>query len=211
MASVNNVYDFISNQLTLGNIKRSDRITEQYLVDNLGISRTPIREALVKLTADGILEHVPRKGYKVKSYNKKDVQELYTLIGVLDGKIAEMSCKKLDNKDFSLMKFLTESMDSAIPNQLYTKYNELQSQFHDVYMNKCNNKIMVKELQNKKDIFIGKNYMHMGPESINNHLSSANEEHKKLLDLFMKGESRKVRDYLENVHWNPKQAQYDIW
>lgn len=211
MASVNNVYDFISNQLTLGNIKRSDRITEQYLVDNLGISRTPIREALVKLTADGILEHVPRKGYKVKSYNKKDVQELYTLIGVLDGKIAEMSCKKLDNKDFSLMKFLTESMDSAISNQLYTKYNELQSQFHDVYMNKCNNKIMVKELQNKKDIFIGKNYMHMGPESINNHLSSANEEHKKLLDLFMKGESRKVRDYLENVHWNPKQAQYDIW
>ena len=87
MASVNNVYDFISNQLTLGNIKRSDRITEQYLVDNLGISRTPVREALVKLTADGILEHVPRKGYKVKSYNKKDVQELYTLIGVLDGKI----------------------------------------------------------------------------------------------------------------------------
>ncbi|WP_278558341.1 GntR family transcriptional regulator [Limosilactobacillus vaginalis] len=211
MASVNNVYDFISNQLTLGNIKRSDRITEQYLVDNLGISRTPVREALVKLTADGILEHVPRKGYKVKSYNKKDVQELYTLIGVLDGKIAEMSCKKLDNKDFSLMKFLTESMNSAISNQLYTKYNELQSQFHDVYMNKCNNKIMVKELQNKKDIFIGKNYMHMGPESINNHLSSANEEHKKLLDLFMKRESRKVRDYLENVHWNPKQAQYDIW
>ncbi len=211
MASVNNVYDFISNQLTLGNIKRSDRITEQYLVDNLGISRTPVREALVKLTADGILEHVPRKGYKVKSYNKKDVQELYTLIGVLDGKIAEMSCKKLDNKDFSLMKFLTESMNSAISNQLYTKYNELQSQFHDVYMNKCNNKIMVKELQNKKDIFIGKNYMYMGPESINNHLSSANEEHKKLLDLFMKRESRKVRDYLENVHWNPKQAQYDIW
>ena len=211
MASVNNVYDFISNQLTLGNIKRSDRFTEQYLVDNLGISRTPVREALVKLTADGILEHVPRKGYKVKSYNKKDVQELYTLIGVLDGKIAEMSCKKLDNKDFSLMKFLTESMNSAISNQLYTKYNELQSQFHDVYMNKCNNKIMVKELQNKKDIFIGKNYMHMGPESINNHLSSANEEHKKLLDLFMKRESRKVRDYLENVHWNPKQAQYDIW
>ena len=211
MASVNNVYDFISNQLTLGNIKRSDRITEQYLVDNLGISRTPVREALVKLTADGILEHVPRKGYKVKSYNKKDVQELYTLIGVLDGKIAEMSCKKLDNKDFSLMKFLTESMNSAISNQLYTKYNELQSQFHDVYMNKCNNKIMVKELQNKKDIFIGKNYMHMRPESINNHLSSANEEHKKLLDLFMKRESRKVRDYLENVHWNPKQAQYDIW
>ena len=109
------------------------------------------------------------------------------------------------------MKFLTESMNSAISNQLYTKYNELQSQFHDVYMNKCNNKIMVKELQNKKDIFIGKNYMHMGPESINNHLSSANEEHKKLLDLFMKRESRKVRDYLENVHWNPKQAQYDIW
>ena len=53
--------------------------------------------------------------------------------------------------------------------------------------------------------------MYMGPESINNHLSSANEEHKKLLDLFMKRESRKVRDYLENVHWNPKQAQYDIW
>jgi DNA-binding GntR family transcriptional regulator len=211
MTSVNSVYDFISNQLTLGNLKRSDRITEQYLVDNLGISRTPIREALVRLTADGILEHIPRKGYTIKSYSKKDVQELYTLIGVLDGKIAEISCKQLDDKDFSLMKFLYESMNAAISNQLYTKYNELQSQFHDIYMNKCNNKILVNELQNKKDIFIGKNYMHMGPESINNHLSSANEEHKKLLNLFMERKAKEARDYLENVHWNSKQAQYDIW
>ncbi len=43
------VYQFISEQLTLGKLKRKDRLTEQYLVDNLGISRTPIREALLQV------------------------------------------------------------------------------------------------------------------------------------------------------------------
>lgn len=128
---------------------------------------------------------------------KRDVQELYILISVLDGKIVEMACNSLNNDDYALMKFLIESMDAATDNRLYTKYNELQSQFHDVYMIKCGNKIIADELSNKKNIFIEKNYMHTSPETISKHLTSANKEQKKLLDLLKQHKNRDARAYLE--------------
>lgn len=205
------VYNFISSQLTLGELKRSDRITEQYLVDNLGISRTPVREALLQLAADGILEHEPRKGYAVKNHSKRDVEELYVVIGVLDGKVATLALPFLEQTDYAMMNFLIGSMDSAIENGLYTKYNELQSQFHDVYMAKCPNQLLCQELLAKKKIFIGKSYNHMDKETTKEQLLATNQEHKKILELFKIGKTAALRQYIEEVHWVPQHAQYDIW
>jgi DNA-binding GntR family transcriptional regulator len=205
------VYNFISEQLTTGNLKRSDRLTEQYLVDNLGLSRTPIREALLQLTADDIIEREPRKGFKLKVYQKKDVEEIYELIGLLDGKIAEETLPCLTEKDFSLMEFLVDSMDSAIEHKLYTKYNDLQEQFHNIYVAKSRNETMKLELQNKKKIFIGKAYYRIDYDVIKKILMITNEEHRTIINLFRDGKSSEVRNFLEKVHWKKENAQYDIW
>lgn len=205
------VYNFISEQLTLGNLKRDDRITEQFLVDNLGISRTPIREAMLQLASDDILEREPRKGFKLRSYTKYDVENLYQLIGVLDGKIAQLTIDKLTETDFSLMKFLIDSMYSAIENELYTKYNELQEQFHGIYINKCANAIIRNELIIKKKMFIGKTYYRVDSNIINNILHTTNEEHETILRLFQEKKDRELRDFIENTHWKTENAQYDIW
>ncbi|WP_125588447.1 GntR family transcriptional regulator [Companilactobacillus jidongensis] len=205
------VYNFISEQLTLGKLKRSDRLTEQYLVDNLGISRTPVREALIQLSADEILEREPRKGFRIKTYTKKDVEDLYELIGVLDGKIAQMEIDVLTPDDYALMNFLIDSMYSAIDNELYTKYNSLQEQFHNVYLDKCSNSIIKNELITKKKIFIGKAYSRIDKNIIQELLRHTNDEHKQILQYFEEKNTTELRSFLENVHWNIKNAKYDIW
>ncbi|MGM0214076.1 GntR family transcriptional regulator [Enterococcus sp. AZ109] len=205
------VYQFISEQLTLGKLKRDDRLTEQYLVDNLGISRTPVREALLQLASDDILERVPRKGFKLRTYNEKDVEDLYQLIGVLDGKIAELTVDKLDEADYSLMKFLVDSMNSAIENELYTKYNELQHQFHELYTAKCENALLRKEITIKKKMFIGKAYSRIEKEKIKELLLITNREHEEILELFKSKQGAQLRQFLEQTHWRLENAQYDIW
>ena len=205
------VYNFISEQLTSGKLKRSDKLTEQYLADQLGISRTPIREALLQLAADDILEREPRKGFKLKSYSERDVEELYELIGLLDGRVAQLTLPFLTEEDFTVMKFLVDSMYSAINLELYTKYNELQEQFHDVYIKKCENSLLKNELYNKKKIFIGKSYYRVDKDKIKKLLLTTNEEHETIYKLFNEQKDLEVRHYLETVHWNKENARYDIW
>ncbi|GMA07901.1 GntR family transcriptional regulator [Tetragenococcus halophilus subsp. flandriensis] len=205
------VYNFLSEELTRGNLERNDYITEQYLVDNVGLSRTPIREALFQLVAEDILEKEPRKGYKFKSYSASDIKHLYELIGVLDGKVAADTLDKLTKEDYAFMRFLIDSMYSAIKNGLYTKYNELQMQFHNVYTNKSLNNFIVEELINKKNVFIGKAYPKVDPTKLHDLLMQTNKEHEKILKLLKNHDKYGIRKYLEEVHWNESYALYDTW
>ncbi|MGO3733238.1 MAG: GntR family transcriptional regulator [Vagococcus sp.] len=204
------IYNFISEEIILGNLNKNDKLTEQYIAEKLNISRTPVREALFQLTADDILEHTPRKGFKIKDLSKKDMEDIYEIIGLCDGKIASLTIDSLTNKDYATMSFLIESMDSAIKNKLYTKYNELQSQFHNVYITKCSNEKLVHEILKKKKVFIGKCH-NIDPCSIQDTLYRTNREHQTILNLFIEKNTTELRSYLENTHWHIDNAQYDIW
>ena len=60
------VYDYINRLIRTGELKNNDKIDDVALVETLGVSRTPIREALIQLTSDGLLTNKPRKGFFVK-------------------------------------------------------------------------------------------------------------------------------------------------
>ncbi|UQS82996.1 GntR family transcriptional regulator [Bombilactobacillus thymidiniphilus] len=205
------VYNFIAQQLVLGKIQRSEHLTEQSLAEQLGTSRTPIREALLQLEADGVLVRQAHKGFKIRYYTQKDSQELYTLIGLLDGKIAALASPYLTKKDYATMNFLVDSMDSAISNELFIKYNELQEQFHNVYLAKCPNDLLKRDLLNKKRSFIGKNYARLQPKVITDLLQATNQEHASILKLFQAHKIADLRHFIEQTHWSPQNSQYDIW
>ncbi|WP_164845563.1 GntR family transcriptional regulator [Anaerosphaera multitolerans] len=211
MSIKDRVYDFLSMQISSGNMKRNDKITEQYLAEQLGISRTPVREVLFQLSADDILEHEPRKGFKFKQYTKEDVQDYYEMIGVLDAKIASLVVNNLKESDYSLMKFYIDAMSSAIENKLYTKYNDLQITFHNIYINKCENEKMIAEIHRLKKKFIGADYSRIDEKMITTELLKTNTEHMEILKLFKEGRANEVRDYIENVHWSREKALLDNW
>ena len=63
-------------------------IRDRQICDALGVSRTPVREALIQLAADGYLENVPRKGFYVKRVTEDSAREIVEIIGPLDGRAA---------------------------------------------------------------------------------------------------------------------------
>ena len=74
------VYDYIAEQIMEGRLRPSEKISEAAICEELSISRTPVREALIQLAGEEILENVPRKGFIIRHVDLKEARELYEVI-----------------------------------------------------------------------------------------------------------------------------------
>ena len=103
MTLKDHVYEYIADQIRLGDLKPEEKINENGICEKLGISRTPVREALIQLAAEGVLSSNAHRGFVVKKTDVTTVIELYEIIGVLEGLAAKKSCPhQTDRICFSL-------------------------------------------------------------------------------------------------------------
>lgn len=202
------VYNYISGIIASGKLKSDEKINEKNIMDELQISRTPVREALIQLASEGYIENVPRKGFIVKNIDESKVAEIYALLGVLDGFTASLSCTKLDDKDYRKMDMLIFGMTKAIEEEDYSDYYKLQTDFHDTYTCKCGNEELISTIHRLKKFFIRQSY-HKDRSEIQKLLFSAVEEHKVILQLFRDQKTAELDEYLKNVHWSVEYARLD--
>lgn len=204
------VYEYISKGIQEGTLKPNDKLNEQEISDKLGISRTPIREALIQLAADGLLESIPHRGFRVKPLSLKEVTELYIIIGNLDSLAANLALYNLSEEDINQMESLKEEMDEAIKKEEYDRYYKLQIEFHDVYINKCNNKELIRILNQLRMRFIRQSYSNIDKEELLKVLLETNEQHGVIIDLIKARDSKRLENYIKEVHWNTKYAFSDV-
>lgn len=204
------VYEYISKGIQEGTLKPNDKLNEQEISDKLGISRTPIREALIQLAADGLLESIPHRGFRVKPLSLKEVTELYIIIGNLDSLAANLALYNLSEEDINQMEGLKEEMDEAIKKEEYDRYYKLQIEFHDVYINKCNNKELIRILNQLRMRFIRQSYSNIDKEELLKVLLETNEQHGVIIDLIKARDSKRLENYIKEVHWNTKYAFSDV-
>lgn len=204
------VYEYISKGIQEGTLKPNDKLNEQEISDRLGISRTPIREALIQLAADGLLESIPHRGFRVKPLSLKEVTELYIIIGNLDSLAANLALYNLSEEDINQMESLKEEMDEAIKKEEYDRYYKLQIEFHDVYINKCNNEELIRILNQLRMRFIRQSYSNIDKEELLKVLLETNEQHGVIIDLIKARDSKRLENYIKEVHWNTKYAFSDV-
>ena len=80
-------------ELREGRLNPGDRLRETELADRLGVSRTPVREAIRQLEADGIVTHIPRQGAAIRTLDYAEVMELYEMRAVLEGTAARLAAR----------------------------------------------------------------------------------------------------------------------
>lgn len=211
MSPKDRVYQFLSEKISTGELTHNDKITETYLADHLDMSRTPIREALIQLDAEGIIAKSANKGYTLKKLTLEEVNQLYQCIGILDAYAATLALPRLSPADKNELHYLVDVMDVAIKNGMYTRYNELQMAFHNFYTQKCGNHILINELARLKNSFVGKSYSLSNPAQIEKVLFNTNAEHKFILELFEKGDIQALQNYIQQTHWSKVHAKYDLF
>ena len=204
------VYDYIANQILVGKLHPEDKINENSICEELSISRTPVREALIQLASEGILDNVPRKGFIVKSMSKKEAAELYVVLGYMDGLAAKLACPCLTEKMYRDMQFYIDSMDLAIESRNYEMYLQQQRLFHQIYIDQCGNDTLIDVIAQMKNKFLKKSYTDDEAGVTYRALKSTNEEHMEILKLFRSHDESGVFDYLASVHWAPRKSDLDL-
>ena len=194
------VYDYIIEKITNGEFQPGQRLTEADLLQELDISRTPVRDAFLQLASDGVLVSVPRKGYFIKEYDEETANEDWQIIARLDAYAAELAVNNLTNEDYDEMQSCIEQMDSAISGNDIAAYNSLQHKFHDIYLNKCGSKRLIEELHSLLHGVSRASAFLSLMEGVQESTKTINESHKNLLELFKQKDLKPLTDAIID-HW----------
>jgi DNA-binding GntR family transcriptional regulator len=91
----------LRDHIVEGNIPDGGRIPERQLCEMLGISRTPLREALKVLAAEGLVELLPNRGARVRQLSERDLGELFDLMGGLEGLAGRLACENISDAEIA--------------------------------------------------------------------------------------------------------------
>src|SRR6185437_14736237 len=104
------VYSLLEREIVAGRMKPGERIREKELAERLGISRTPIREALLKLEMAGIVVCNSRRSYNVRILTGDDVSEIFAILGILEGAAVSSVTEEITDEDVRRLYEFNEKM-----------------------------------------------------------------------------------------------------
>lgn len=196
------VYNFIADQIRLGKLNSNEKVNEQDICQQLNISRTPVREALIQLAADGFLESAPRRGFRVKELTKKEGEDIYLILAQLDSLAAELAMENLTENDFKNMYDLIDLMSFHLERFQFEEYFQLQERFHDVYVEKTNNETLIDTISRLQRRFIRQGHFQEKDTNLQDILQKTNDQHREIIDLFKENKLDELQHILVTTHWN---------
>jgi DNA-binding GntR family transcriptional regulator len=115
-------------------MKNEDRIDERGISESLGISRTPLREAINRLVMEGFLKVVPRKGVYVIKKTKKEIIEILLVRAALEGMAARLATEYVTEKEIQKMKGLFSPFGESSKEGQFLKYSNANIEFHELVL-----------------------------------------------------------------------------
>ena len=209
MTLKDHVYEYIADQIRLGDLKPEEKINENEICEKLGISRTPVREALIQLAAEGVLDNNARRGFVVKKIDVTTVMELYEIIGILEGLAAKKSCPLMTEKDYRDMQFYIDTIDLAIQSGNFEMYHAQQFRLHRMFTEKCGSASLLECIDRYKRKLLKQTYVDDPEGKTKEILYKTNEEHRVILQLFREHKADELLNYLHDVHWREDVAEFD--
>jgi DNA-binding GntR family transcriptional regulator len=140
------VYDHLKLEILTGKIGSGSRLAEIALAKRLGVSRTPVREAVQRLAQDGLVEIEANKGAKVRAVNAAEVEHVYAVREVLDGLAAREAALHATPEDLRAMHVALEKLESCPPNA-YNDQIQADLEFHNAIAQASQNPTLVAVLR----------------------------------------------------------------
>ena len=138
------VIDFIKDMILAGEIKAGDRIKEAYIAAATGLSRVPVREALVELCQEGLLQFEPNKGASVIKPTAEDLSTSYEVCGLLEGYLAATSLPLYTRNDFAVLEEVLAQMRTVQNSSRDLKaLSDLDFKFHDLIISVSDNPLLI--------------------------------------------------------------------
>jgi len=189
---IEHIYNAIINEEYVG----GSQVKELRLSEKLGVSRAPIREALLELVSLGVLEQVARKGVFVKEITSKEIFDTYEAKGVLEGFLATEFALHASKNDIKQLSLYVEQMSD--PKNDKKKVVKVGEKFHKLTIKYAKNSKFLESLEkiNKKSqLLFYKNWTKMYSQK------EVKERHKKIINAIKKRDKREIEETIREHYF----------
>ena len=145
------VFNTLRQAILRGELKPGERLMEIQLANKLGVSRTPIREALRKLELEGLVNMVPRTGAEVADITEKSLRDVLEVRKALEELSVQLACEKITEEEIEELKRVAERFKDTLDDQDVTKIAEADVAFHDVIYTATDNQKLILLLNNLRE------------------------------------------------------------
>ena len=135
------VFEQLEKGIILGDYKQGDIVTEKELAEGLGVSRTPVREALNRLEHDNMVEETG-KGTKIIGISEKDILTIYKLREQLDGLCASEAAENITDDELKQLEDIVDYADFCVTKQDADKIRECDNNFHEILYRSSKNPVL---------------------------------------------------------------------
>lgn len=141
------VHEVLQKEILEGKLRPGERIKQEELTKRLGVSRTPVREAIQHLKAEGLVQYVRNSSAVISSIPRRKIEEIFELRGLLEGYAAEKGAAALDKKTAKKLHELIAEMDNLHSRQDVPKLLLKNEEFHRTVCAMAGNSILVEMLE----------------------------------------------------------------
>ena len=121
------------------------KIPEKALCEQLGVSRTPMREALKVLAAEGLVTLVPNRGAVLRGLTRSDIDDLFPVIGALEALAGELACERIADREIARIERLHQRMVKAFEARKRSRYFQLNQEIHQAIVAAADNEVLAEQ------------------------------------------------------------------
>lgn len=145
------VFNTLRRAILRGELKPGERLMEIQLANKLGVSRTPIREAIRKLELEGLVLMVPRKGAEVAEITEKNLRDVLEVRCVLEELAVQLACDRIDPERMQQLLDAAAHFRDILGTADITELGEADEAFHDVIFQATDNRRLIQLLNNLRE------------------------------------------------------------
>ncbi|MBW2001723.1 MAG: GntR family transcriptional regulator [Deltaproteobacteria bacterium] len=191
----NQVFEQIKEMIVRGEIPAGKRMIENEIAKSMGISRTPVREAVHKLEAEGLLDPLPKGGYVVRGLDISDIEEIFEIRSILESFASYLAAQRHKNKEIVPLEKKMEEFQKHLDKHDLKELARINTDFHELLYALSKSPRLVKMIHNLRDeiYFLRKIIL----QSVDMARLS-NKDHKEIIKAIKKREAKKVENLMRD-------------
>ena len=189
------VFNTLRTAIITGEFAPGERLMEIALADRLGVSRTPVREAIRKLELEGLVVMIPRRGAEVARITEAGLKEVLEVRCAMEELAVELACKRSDKASLEQLKEAHQKFVDAVKNGDTLEITNQDEAFHECIFEMSRNKRLVQVVHNLKEQMFRYRMEYVKDVSYHEELI---KEHETLLQAIRKGHEEEAREIMKH-------------
>lgn len=193
------VFNTLRQAILTGELKPGERLMEIHLANKLGVSRTPIREAIRKLELEGLVTMIPRRGAEVAQITEKSMNDVLEVRRAMDALCAELACERITDQETEQLRQACVAFETAVKTKEVKKIAQADVELHDIIVQATGNQRLVQLINNLSEQMYRYRFEYIKDASQHQRLI---EEHRVIYESILKKDretaSQAARMHIDN-------------